>query len=171
MAHILSFMKGLAVGTGAAFLFDPQRGATRRANLRRQVLELGADLGDEVDRAIAGLGRQVVEQAHHASHAVLGEHCQIAEQGEGSCPWKSRSRLLVGTAGSLLLVYGLARRRPLARLATALGLGLLAEGLIHHSTSEPQQPEPSRHHEEPGTVSPARGQAEDTGASWKVAVP
>jgi len=180
VAHILSFLKGAAVGAGALFLFDPQRGAVRRARLRRELLEMGVSLGDEADRAVVASGCMLAEQTQRAGSWLLGAALgkvpeklrpSAMEEEHFSSPWRSQSRLFSGTVGSLLLMYGMTRRRPLARLAMTAGLGLLAEGLLHHSTSEGRT-EPVRQGEQPGVTSPARSQTEDAaGPSWKVAVP
>lgn len=186
MAHVLSFLKGAALGAGALFLFDPERGAARRSKLRRELLEVGVGLGDEADRAVVATGCALANQVQQAGHwllgSVLGEtpaqlRLSALDEEHLSSPWRSQSRLLSGTVGSLLLIYGITRRRPLARLAITAGLGLIAEGLLHHSMSEslPAEPRPdvtTHQGEEPGVTSPARGQTDDAASpSWKVAVP
>lgn len=186
VAHIVSFLKGAALGAGALYFFDPQRGAGRRAAVRHELMQLGVDLGDEADRALVTAGHTLVEQTRRTGDwlvgSVLGEprgpaYPPVLEDGHGGSAWRSPSRLWCGAVGSVLLFYGLGRRRFLGKVATTLGLGLLAEGLLHHSTSEPyheneNQPAESRTPSEiPGDTSPARGQAEDTSPGWKVAVP
>ena len=131
-------------------------------------------------------GHTVVEQARHAGDwlvgTVLGEpltadHSPVIGDGHSSSAWRSPSRLWSGALGSVLLFYGLGRRRVMGKLAMTIGLGLLAEGLFHHSTSESFGEEamhPMENHaagEVPGETSPARGQPEDASPSWKVAVP
>jgi hypothetical protein len=185
MAHVVSFLKGIALGAGALYLFDPQRGSARRSQLRRRVLQLGAELGDEADRAVVATGHVLGDQAERAggwlAGAVTGNRPRARLQSSASqaaaeehldSRWPSRSRFWAGTAGSVLLAYGLANRRPLARLAATLGLGLLAEGLLHHSESEPAWEPRARRGQDPSTASPARSQMnEDASPSWKVAVP
>jgi hypothetical protein len=178
-------LKGAALGAGALFLFDPQRGAARRSKLRRELLEMGVGLGDEADRAVVATGCALANQAKQAAHWLLGSarsetpanlRASALDEEHLSSPWRSQSRLFSGTVGSLLLVYGITRRRPLARLAMTAGLGLIAEGLLHHSISEGRPAESRRENtrqgEEPGVTSPARGQADEAAnPSWKVAVP
>ena len=124
-------------------------------------------MAGEVQRAGSWLLGTVMGEplGQHGPDAVGDEHL--------TSPWPSQSRLLSGTLGSVLMVYGLSHRRPLARLAMTAGLGLLAEGLLHHSTSEGRfERQPAGRDKAPGAVSPARGQTEDaTSPSWKVAVP
>ncbi|HEX4148025.1 MAG TPA: hypothetical protein VHY20_03515 [Pirellulales bacterium] len=185
MPHIVSFLKGVALGAGALYLLDAENGAARRARLRRELMQLGVDLGDGADKAVVAAGHALTSQAEQAADwlvgAVTGKRpgsrnepsaLQAAAEEHLDSLWPSKSRLWAGTAGSALFFYGLANRRPLARLGAILGLGLLAEGLLHHSVSE-AGPEPGRlRGQEPGTASPARSQlTDDASPSWKVAVP
>ena len=183
MSHVVSFLKGIALGAGALYLLDSQRGPERRAHLRRELLQLGVEVGDEADRAVVAAGHALSGQAERAGGwlmgAVMGRppQRQMSELKSGAdehldSRWPSKSRLWAGTAGSVLLMYGLAYRRPLARLAATVGLGLLAESLLHHSETETGREPKPRREQDPGAASPARSQLnEDASPSWKVAVP
>src|SRR5437879_3371754 len=47
--HILTFLKGVAIGAGFMYLFDPSRGRTRRARIRDKAIHAWNEAGESVE--------------------------------------------------------------------------------------------------------------------------
>ena len=66
-------IKGLALGAGAMYLFDPQFGATRRSKLKDQVVGAGSDYAHLWERGSADLANRIKGQAFEAKGLLTGE--------------------------------------------------------------------------------------------------
>jgi hypothetical protein len=138
-------MSAVGLGAGLMYLFDPEHGCQRRAELRGQI----ADFGHIVD----GARRRAQNFGHRAGEVIL-ETRQVAT---GQRDWKDivplrggkpakqmrvTPRSLAFLGGGLMLLSSL---RPHSRIATAgrwFGVGLLVRGIMaarseqsHPSTS------------------------------------
>ncbi len=185
MRELFTIFKALGLGAGLMYLLDPDSGAKRRSKLRRQTLEAAVVAGDEADRLLVAAGHKLAEQGcqirEQFMHAVTGNgrhkddtaatmpQATPVESGEdvvsaASCPI-ANSRLLTGVGGSVLVAYGLRSRSPLALLATALGVGLVAKAILQE-TQELAPIEAPR--DEPSTTAP---QDPATESRWRVAHP
>jgi len=100
------FVGGAVVGAGLVYLFDHERGASRRARL-------GSRLG--------------LTEAPGRYGMRLGDidGLEAANLGPGSGDARQAARLI----GGALVAYGLLRRGRTGRAMRALGIGLLARGL------------------------------------------
>jgi hypothetical protein len=185
MRELFTIFKALGLGAGLMYLLDPDSGAKRRSQLRRQALEVAVAAGDEADRLLVAAGHKLAEQGcqirEQIMHAVTGNgrhkddiasatpEAAPAESladvmSAASCPI-ANSRLLTGIGGSVLVAYGLRSRSPLALLATALGVGLVAKAILEE-TQELSPNEAAR--DEPSTTAP---QDPATESRWRVAHP
>jgi uncharacterized membrane protein len=134
-----AFVRGVALGAGLTYLFDPENGKQRRERLRQklglpemdstgverrssasgqaQLASYGSRVGD-----IAGL--EVATLARRSPHAAFS-----APLGLG---WR--------VAGGALAFYGLTRRGALASLSRTLGAGLLMGTLGGESLTGSSRP-------------------------------
>jgi uncharacterized membrane protein len=100
------FVGGAMVGAGLVYLFDPDRGASRRARL-------GSRLG------------LVERPGHYGMRLGDIDGLEAANLGPGAGDAHRAARMV----GGALLVYGIVRRGRTGRAIRALGIGLVARGL------------------------------------------
>jgi len=184
MRELLTIIKALGLGAGLMYLLDPESGAKRRGTLRRQALEVAVAAGDEADRLLVAAGHKLAEQGcqireqvmhavtgngHHQDDSAAAPDAASVEPTAGaaaaaSCPI-ANSRLLTGIGGSVLVAYGLRSRSPLALVATALGVGLVAKAILHET------PELSANDTQRNEARPTAPQDGGTESRWRVAQP
>ncbi len=74
MRHPISFTKGLLVGAGLMYLFDPRQGRRRRALVRDRAVRAGHEIEDELEGRARDLGHRAKGRAAEApSRAVERE--------------------------------------------------------------------------------------------------
>jgi hypothetical protein len=82
MGNPLTLIKGLGLGAGLMYLFDPEMGRRRRTRLGDQATRLAHDLGDAIPVGLRDLGHRVqgvvaesssLLRADHASDRVVAE--------------------------------------------------------------------------------------------------
>lgn len=73
MKHPISFAKGLLVGAGLMYLFDPRQGRRRRALVRDQITHARKELEDELEGRARDLSNRARGQAAERVKRVI-EH-------------------------------------------------------------------------------------------------
>ncbi|NNJ25815.1 SRPBCC family protein [Alienimonas chondri] len=66
-------LKGLALGAGAMYLFDPQYGSTRRSKIKDQFVRAGSDYGTLWEKGSKDLANRLKGQAFEAKGLLTGE--------------------------------------------------------------------------------------------------
>jgi hypothetical protein len=141
-------IKGMGLGAGLMYFFDPDSGRWRRALVRDQLVSAGHDLEDLVGasaRDLKNRARGVAAESSRWAEDHLGRPVDLRPE-----TWPPSARLLAGAAG-VLVGLQLFRRRP----ATSLALGAIALGIAVQNLSrgeprrdhdrEPEDPELGRH--------------------------
>jgi uncharacterized membrane protein len=127
-----ALVAGFALGAGAAYFFDPDRGEIRRRRVAREARalldEAAAALGatrhrgrDERPTVPDGLPRR-----RNDLPGVGGAELRAMPYDEGP------PGALLGLAGGVLTAYGLTRRDRLATAMAALGAGMVAGGVVQN---------------------------------------
>lgn len=127
-----AFVAGFALGAGAAYFFDPDRGEARRRRVAREARQL-------LDEAAAALG---AERARHADDRPADPDALPRRRndlpGVGGAELRAQPYdegppgALLGLAGGVLTAYGLTRRDRLATAMAALGAGMVAGGVVQN---------------------------------------
>jgi uncharacterized membrane protein len=124
MGSTRSFVRGLAIGAGAMYLLDGEKGKLRRHHLARQFTHVLNTPGHFFD---AGQAQGAGEAGHYGARigdivgldaASLGRH---SAAGMGDLPGSTALKVL----GGVLTLYGLTRRGAFASLFRTVGTGLL----------------------------------------------
>ena len=118
-----SFLSGVAVGAGLAWLLDPERGAPRRAALRRRIDGLLAP---------ATHGAAALRPAGPGLRTRAGDIAELGAHASRRSPPGRRlppTAALTSAAGGAIALYGLARGGITGRAMRAAGTSMLAAGL------------------------------------------
>ena len=181
MAHLWRAFKAFGAGAAAMYLFDPERGPNRRANLRRDCANLAAFVGDAVDRlamtTVRNLGNQADRMTSNWRSEWLAEPVRVFDEAtsnirtdEHSAEMSSEKRMYYGVGGSLLALFALRQRAPLSWMLTLLGAGLMAKAVTGGGSCCAAE-----HPVERGSVVPENPRTpaaeESSGESWRVATP
>ena len=132
--RINTFLKGVAIGAGLMYLFDPSEGRRRRCRIRDRSVKVWNDTGD----AIESTSRDIANRTQGAIHNVTGlvspetyrRRLQALDLPLAPSRWSPTTRLLVTAAAGLLALYG---TRKGGILGTALGAASI--GIITTSAS------------------------------------
>lgn len=127
-----AMLAGIALGAGAAYFFDPDRGLTRRRRVAREV----RILMDELAGMFGASGTRVpgpepgevdgLPRRRNDLPGVGGVELRAVPDDEGP------PGALLGLAGGVLTAYGLTRRDRLATAMAALGAGMVAGGVVQN---------------------------------------
>lgn len=155
------FLTTLAIGAGAMYLMDPERGETRRNELKDQFGRFSGEaemiwhdgIADLQHRAeefrsrtknaaeegvgqVTGAARQAAGNLQQAAQGVTatGEGMETRFGGVGQMAPGPRLLLIAG--GGLLTLYGRTQRGIKGGAFTALGLNFLSQGLANKSLPE-----------------------------------
>ena len=130
--HLITFLKGAAIGAGFMYLFDPSRGRSRRARIRDKAVHTWNEAGDMVEARARHLSNRAQGLLHDAATIVSPGSAGLAASSRGWMPanWSPTTRLLVTAGAGLLAFYG---KRRGDMLGTALGA--LSIGVITNSVS------------------------------------
>jgi len=122
-----TFISGMTVGAGLAYLLDPERGQIRRQRLSQRL----RPLAEEVRHTLEASPYQMVAIRAQSYGSRIGDLEGLGEATLGSAAGGVRSSAAGGTAlkvaGGLLALYGLTRRGRLATLLRTVGTGLLLD--------------------------------------------
>ena len=128
--HLMTFLKGAAIGAGFMYLFDPSRGRSRRARIRDGAVRVWNDAGDAVEGKARDLGNRAQGLLHDAS-AVLTP-AGLKQKGSATSSaawmpshWSPTTRLLVTAGAGLLALYGKRRGDVLGTALGALSVGVI----------------------------------------------
>lgn len=127
-----ALLAGIAVGAGAAYFLDLERGPARRRRVGQEARDLIDELRGMLGRSprrdavadtldIDGLPRRRDDLP-----GVGGAELRSAPYDEGP------PGALLGLAGGVLTAYGLTRRDRLATAMAALGAGMVAGGVVQN---------------------------------------
>lgn len=134
--HIMTFLKGAAIGAGLMYLFDPSQGRTRRARIRDKAVHVWNETGDNIEGKSRDLANRAQGLLHDAASALTpSRFSDRAAQRLSSSPWmpanwSPTTRMLVTAGAGLLAFYGKRKGGP---LGTALGAASVA--IITNSVS------------------------------------
>jgi len=122
---MFSMLKGLGLGAGAMYYFDPEAGEQRRAALAEQ---------------FAGAGKQLEEWLGHSTHDLKSQAQEYVDDANipvnldalNPATWPPAARLAGGVLGAMVGLK-LMRRLPLATIALgAVGVGLAMQKMAQH---------------------------------------
>ena len=117
-----SFLGGVAVGAGLTWMLDPERGAARRAELRRRV----DGLFGTSPAPLAPIGAGAGVRTRSGDIAELGAHAyRVTAAGRRLAP----KAALTTAAGGAIALFGLTRRGLTGRAMRAAGTSMVAAGL------------------------------------------
>src|SRR4051812_18266476 len=68
--HIMTFLKGAAIGAGFMYLFDPSQGRTRRARIRDKAVHVWNETGDNIEGKSRDLANRAQGLLHDAASAL-----------------------------------------------------------------------------------------------------
>jgi hypothetical protein len=123
---MLSLLKGLGLGAGLMYFFDPEMGPRRRSLLGDRITELGHELEEALTattRDVKVRAQGVVSEAGRAMDVPLDVDTLRPSN------WPPEVRLAAGTVGALVGL-NLIRKMPLTSLALgAVGLSLAVQDL------------------------------------------
>jgi uncharacterized membrane protein len=122
-----TFIGGMTVGAGLAYLLDPDRGQVRRERLRKRL----HPLVEEVRYALGAGGSQTLSFRAQSYGSRIGDleglsEATLGSTARGGSP-SDAGDTAMKVAGGLLALYGLTRRGPLATMLRTLGTGLLVD--------------------------------------------
>jgi hypothetical protein len=123
---MLSLLKGLGLGAGLMYFFDPDMGPRRRSLLGDRMTELG----HELEAALGATTRDLKVRAQGVV-CEAGRAMDVPLDIDTLRPsnWPPEVRLAAGTVGALVGLH-LLRKMPLTSLALgAVGLGLVVQDL------------------------------------------
>lgn len=129
-------LTGMGIGAGLMYILDPDRGRRRRALARDKAVRTWNRSERYVEKVSRDVANRTRGLAHETKRAITG---QARETGERSAPdamyenWSPATRAVAAALGGGIAVYGFKRGGLLGKTATALGLGLLARGLMNRS--------------------------------------
>jgi uncharacterized membrane protein len=124
MSGTKTFVGGLTIGAGLAYLLDPERGHVRREQLGRR---LGPWLGEARKAFITGAETREAEVLHYGSRVgdlqgLAG--ATLTPDTLGRSPTESIASAL-RTAGAILALYGMLRRGAWGGLLRTIGTGMV----------------------------------------------
>jgi uncharacterized membrane protein len=124
MSGTKTFVGGLTIGAGLAYLLDPERGHVRREQLGRR---LGPWLGEARKAFITGAETREAEVLHYGSRVgdlqgLAG--ATLTPDRLGRSPTESIASAL-RTAGAILALYGMLRRGAWGGLLRTIGTGMV----------------------------------------------
>lgn len=85
MKHLMTLATGIAVGAFAMYMFDPENGNRRRA----QVRDKAASAGHDAERLARGAAKQVgsaAKQASGAAKQATGQESSGSQSSSGGSP-------------------------------------------------------------------------------------
>ena len=124
MSGTKTFVGGLTIGAGLAYLLDPERGHVRREQLSRR---LGPWLGEARKAFITGAETREAEVLHYGSRVGDLEGlagATLTPDRLGRSPTESIASAL-RTAGAILALYGMLRRGAWGGLLRTIGTGMV----------------------------------------------
>ncbi len=119
-----SFVGGMVIGAGVAYLADPLEGGRRRAELGQRFRQGRS----RADSAFGALGVGNVQRGRRQYGARAGDIDGLDAASlppEGSYPADARGRFARRVAGAVLVLWGFTHRGYIARGARTVGAGLV----------------------------------------------
>jgi hypothetical protein len=129
MERVMSFLTGAAIGAVTMYYFDPDRGRGRRSVCEDQWMARGRRAGRNLDKAGRDLANRATGLVHEAGHVIRGD--TPPEDGHRSSfdlmhqHLAPGTRLLLGTLGGGLFVWGLMEEAPEACVLGTLGAAMM----------------------------------------------
>lgn len=121
-------------GAGLMYLFDPDRGRTRRALIRDQFVGLQNDV-QRLGEIVSKDARNRLQGIRSGDYSVLlGGKNALENPFRGG--WSPSGRAMLAGLGAGLFLFGLGRRFPTACLASTAGLAMVAEGITNASIDD-----------------------------------
>ena len=133
--RLITFFKGIGLGAGLMYLFDPDMGRRRRALIRDQAVHAEHVAMDTVGSKARHLRNQAQGMAAETRSMLMDRastRASALSQWTTTLPGMDNSanqRLLESIVGGLFAYYGTRRRGLLGAAASMLGMSLLAHSV------------------------------------------
>jgi hypothetical protein len=131
--HILTFMKGVALGAGFMYLFDPSRGRTRRARIRDKAVHVWNEAGESVESCTRDFANRTQGVIHDLGAALTPGGADRTEIGLPRtwlpANWSPAMRMLATAGAGLLALYGKRRGDMLGTALGAISVGVISNAM------------------------------------------
>jgi hypothetical protein len=133
MASTMSLLKGIGVGAGLMYVFDPDQGRRRRSLVRDQIVGAFNGLEEGLDAAWRDVRNRFGGLTAERTGSAPGLQGGAARRGASSdltqASWSPGARLLVGIAGATLVLSHMRRGGLTGTVFGAVGAGMLARAV------------------------------------------
>ena len=119
----------LFTGAGLMYLFDPERGRTRRALIRDKVVRLQHEAEHVSDVVSKDMSNRLQGLRSGDYSVLVGGKNTLSNPLRGA--WSPSGRAILTGLGAGMVLYGLSRRFPTACLLGTAGLAMIAEGITN----------------------------------------
>lgn len=131
--HLMTFVKGAALGAGAMYLFDPSRGRTRRARIRDKAVHMWNEAGDAVESKTRDLANRTQGIIHDAATVLSPDRARSSGSTSSSpwlpANWSPTTRLLVTAGAGLLALYGKHKGGTVGAALAAVSIGVVTNSV------------------------------------------
>src|SRR5690349_8803271 len=128
---IVTFLKGAAIGAGLMYLFDPDMGRRRRAEIRDRAVRAWNDTGDAIEAKTHDLSNRAKGVLHDVTGLLPGSaRGGSSLQSFGSAnawmpsQWSPTTRLLVTAGVGLVAMYAKRRGGLMGAALGAVSMGV-----------------------------------------------
>ncbi|RPJ40713.1 MAG: hypothetical protein EHM21_14260, partial [Chloroflexi bacterium] len=146
MGKLMAIMRGMALGAGLMYFFDPVNGDQRKQMVRDEFTRFKSKSDETIESTFRDLrvrtrdvlssgveklseGTESMQQEVRANPLLQPEGQRTGEQDQAM--WSPTTRLLVGTGAGYLWLYGMARGGIIGTLAQISGVALGAQVLTN----------------------------------------
>jgi uncharacterized membrane protein len=126
MAATKTFLGGITVGAGLAYLLDPERGSERRAQLAQRLSPLWVDARHWLESRAGEPPSTHVMRYGARIGDLPGMGAVTLEQSSSAFSFPASETSVLRVAGIVLGLYGLARRGAVGAVLRTLATGMLA---------------------------------------------
>jgi len=130
---LFTFIKGVAIGAGYMYLFDPSRGRTRRARIRDKAVHVWNETGESVEACTRDFANRTQGVLHDLGAALTPGGTDRSQIGlpRNWLPtnWSPTTRLLVTAGAGLLALYGKRRGDMLGTALGAMSVGVITNAM------------------------------------------
>lgn len=124
---------GAGIGAGLMYLYDPQLGKRRQAQIRDQAVRLAHEAQDAAGVVARDMQNRAQGLAAGDFSGIIGDRNPL-ETG-----WSPSGRAILTGVGLGMFLYGLTRSAPMACVLGTVGLALTAEGVTNARLEDIQE--------------------------------